>query len=42
MRGEIVLSPERVAAAKSRLKIKGESRKVKALGKENNAGELLS
>jgi predicted nucleic acid-binding Zn-ribbon protein len=41
MRGEIALSPERVAAAKSRLKVKNDSRKVKALGKENNGGELL-
>ncbi|KAJ5381259.1 uncharacterized protein N7496_003687 [Penicillium cataractarum] len=40
MRGE-TLSPERVAAAKSRLKLKQDSRKVKALGKENSGGELL-
>jgi hypothetical protein len=40
MRGD-VLSPERVAAAKSRLKLKQDSRKVKALGKENSGGELL-
>ncbi|KAJ5177001.1 uncharacterized protein N7482_002878 [Penicillium canariense] len=39
MRGEL-LSPERIAAAKSRLKQKHDSRKVKALGKENTGREM--
>lgn len=41
LRGK-VLTPERRAAAESRLKLKSDSRKVKALGKENSGEGLVS